>query len=352
MEYRVNKKELPWIHIARVLACAMVVFLHALPPADFYRLEGADWAYRHLIVVATKPCVPLFLMISGYLILPYKPDDGFMAFYRKRIPRVLFPLLVWSAVYAVLPYMLEQQGGKDTIEELLLSPVKVPQMIGGIMWYLFILIGIYLTIPFLSERVYADKRLCRLYLIIWLATSALFILKARIPDGLLGHHRYEHGFDLTLYFSGYLGFLLLGYYIKKWAASDLLLRRVTFGGNKWLMWLMVALLVAVCCKVDALRKSFLASGSVALSFYVFMLLKDVRADRFPRFYAVLKSLSTWSFGIYLCHMVIHRSLTIRIYEVAGTAFCWQMVCQVTTFVLAAGLAGLLSRLPFKRYIVG
>ena len=38
-------------------------------------------------------------------IVPNAHQD-LLAFYKKRIPRVLYPLLVWGVVYAVLPYTL------------------------------------------------------------------------------------------------------------------------------------------------------------------------------------------------------------------------------------------------------
>lgn len=54
-----------------------------------------------------------------------------------------------------------------TFRELLLSPIKAPERIGGVLWYLFILIGIYLIIPFFSEKIYENKLFLKVYLVFW-----------------------------------------------------------------------------------------------------------------------------------------------------------------------------------------
>jgi surface polysaccharide O-acyltransferase-like enzyme len=49
-----------------------------------------------------RACVPLFVMISGYLLLPIKEAPE--VFYKKRFTRLLFPFLIWSVMYCIVPY--------------------------------------------------------------------------------------------------------------------------------------------------------------------------------------------------------------------------------------------------------
>ena len=210
-----ERKEIPWIHLLRVIACMMVVCLHTLPPPDEFLCDGLDGKYRYVMSLLTKPCVPLFFMITGYLILPYK-EQNFSLFYKKRIPRVLFPLLFWGVVYSVLPFLLGMYDLEEMFWELLLSPIKSPGAIGGILWYLHMLIGIYLIIPFISPAIYDNHKLMRLYLIIWVFSSILVIISRKFPDLtlMLGNNPYQQNFDMTVYFAGYLGYLLLGVSVK------------------------------------------------------------------------------------------------------------------------------------------
>lgn len=164
---RLMKQEIPWIHLVRVLACIMVVCLHVCSAANSYPKDNFDAAFLNSIYYATKPCVPLFFIVTGYLILPYKSGDNIMSFYKKRISRIFFPLITWGIIYSILPFFLGLNNIHDTIKELVLSPIKAPDQVGGILWYLFILIGIYLVIPFFSERIYDNKTFLRIYLLIW-----------------------------------------------------------------------------------------------------------------------------------------------------------------------------------------
>lgn len=208
-----QRKNIPWIHVVRLLACIMVICTHTMYTASFYPVD--DFFTRKfdgLVYLATRPCVNLFFMITGFLILPYKEDAGVMDFYRKRIPRVLFPLLVWGVVYAWLPFFLGEKSLTDSFVAFVLSPI---QQTDGILWYLFMLIGVYLAIPFLNAKIFTDDKYLRLYLWLWIASSVTLLVRKLIPYSL-GVNPCEHSFDMLFAFAGYLGFLLSGYAVKKY----------------------------------------------------------------------------------------------------------------------------------------
>lgn len=205
-----NRQDILWIHIIRVLACLQVCMLHSLPSINF-ELSEFDEKFRWSIILFTRTCVPLFFMITGYLILPIQ--SYLLVFYKKRIPKVLFPLIVWGAVYAVLPCLLDIYDSRTMIRELFLSPIKAPQEIGGILWYLFILIGIYLFLPYLNRSIYSDNKMLNLWLVLWLVSGCFVIIHDYVPN-TLGENGFLHSFNALLYFSGYMGYLILGYAVK------------------------------------------------------------------------------------------------------------------------------------------
>lgn len=205
-----TKADILWIHILRVVACAMVVLLHTQPVVS--ECVGFDKEFYKLIVLFTRPCVPIFFMITGFLILPYKDDNCFI-FYKKRIPKILFPLLIWGCIYAIAPMIAGLYDIKTMSIELLLSPIKAPGEMGGILWYLFVLLGIYVFIPFLTCNIYENKRMMLTYLMLWIMSSIVVFVSEKFPL-VLGNNPYMPGVNMTIYFSGYLGFLLLGYTIK------------------------------------------------------------------------------------------------------------------------------------------
>lgn len=336
-----NKDEITWIHIARVVACLMVVGLHSLPPLQEYVVSGSNLSFWKLVVVITKPCVPLFFMITGYLILPYTNGDDIASFYRKRIPRVLYPLLIWGVVYAILPWLLGLYDAHAMIHALILSPVQAPGKIGGILWYLFILIGIYLIIPFLSSRIYSNEKVLKVYLLLFVVSTFVVVASEHFHE-LLGQNNL-HTFNLTLYFSGYLGYCLLGYYFKRNGGP-----RVGVGG----VFVCLLILVVFSYYVPVSTVRFLSVGTLLMTLCCFLLLSRVRISASGILYHIIKDISASSFGIYLCQMVVFRSLTIRIYEEYGTFWYVQIMVMLLTFIGAYIITKIISNLPIKKYIIG
>ena len=346
-----ERKEIPWIHVVRVLACVLVVCLHVSTAAGDYPLTHIDTTFKHLVYLLTKPCVPLFLIVTGFLILPYRNGDDFMSFYRKRIPRVWFPLIVWSVVYAVLPFALGMVGWQTMVKEVLLCPIKQPDFFGGILWYLYILIGIYLFIPFLTERIYGSRRHLRVYLLVWLVSALAMVVKAHVPN-VFGENHWVHVFDMFLYFSGYLGFLLFGYAVRTYGAPRVILGRIALGGGKIEYLILAFLTWLVSYKYGIFVQSFLSIGSIAVTASVFLLLRNMHVNTNGWAYRLLKQVSALSFGIYLCHMFVLKVFTQRIFTLLSAAWYWQLLAMVFTFAGAYMMSWLLSKLPFKKYIIG
>ena len=106
MELQKNPQHIVWLDVVRFVAMFTVVCCHCTDPFNFYpgtapnideiKLWGA--IYGALL----RPCVPLFVMITGALLLPVRGEVS--VFYKKRIPRVLWPFLIWSVIYNLFPW--------------------------------------------------------------------------------------------------------------------------------------------------------------------------------------------------------------------------------------------------------
>ena len=84
------KPHVVWLDVVRLVAMFTVVCCHCTDPFNFYPGTAPDiedikfWGAAY--GAAPRPCVPLFVMITGALLLPVKGDVS--VFYKKRIPRV------------------------------------------------------------------------------------------------------------------------------------------------------------------------------------------------------------------------------------------------------------------------
>lgn len=92
-----QKTHIVWLDVVRLVAMFTVVCCHSADPFNFYpgeppaNIAEIKWwgaVYGSLL----RPCVPLFVMITGALLLPVKGEVA--PFYRKRIGRVFWPFLI------------------------------------------------------------------------------------------------------------------------------------------------------------------------------------------------------------------------------------------------------------------
>ncbi|MFR4235307.1 MAG: acyltransferase [Alistipes onderdonkii] len=152
------RERIGWVDLLRVTACFLVVFSHCCDPFvgqfDNDRAAFLTGAFSGSFV---RCCVPLFVMMTGVLLLPVK--TGLAGFYRKRIGRILAALVFWSVVLPLLYYVYLNYVTASQ------SPAIDPENFTGAprctnsghsysisrstlrRWYLYMLAGLYLIMP-------------------------------------------------------------------------------------------------------------------------------------------------------------------------------------------------------------
>ena len=102
-----KNQHIVWLDVVRFIAMFTVVCCHCTDPFNFYPGTAPNigeiklWGAIYGSVL--RPCVPLFVMITGALLLPVRGDTS--TFYKKRIPRVFYPFLIWSVLYNLFPWI-------------------------------------------------------------------------------------------------------------------------------------------------------------------------------------------------------------------------------------------------------
>ena len=87
-----TKEHLGWIDLLRVLACFLVVLSHCCDPfVAQFDADRSAFLTGMFTGSTVRCCVPLFVMMTGVLLLPVQ--TGMSAFYRKRIGRIALPLV-------------------------------------------------------------------------------------------------------------------------------------------------------------------------------------------------------------------------------------------------------------------
>ena len=134
----------------RVLACFLVILYHVPQCCQYDEFTFNDIISRFINILfffIGRIAVPLFFIISGYLLFPTKQQLSF--FIKKRIQRVIYPTIFWLIFF--------QFVGKSINPEIYLPFISKSQHL----WYMFSIIGIYLIIPVISswyiKARYTDK---------------------------------------------------------------------------------------------------------------------------------------------------------------------------------------------------
>ncbi|WP_312235073.1 acyltransferase [Pseudescherichia sp.] len=280
-------------NLTRAIAIALVVMLHM--SANSFASYGENWWISLTYDSLTRACVPLFFMLSGALLL--QKIEPAAIFYRKRVAKILIPLIFWSYVY--LLYRKYYVGES----ELSLSPLML--LNGPVyyhLWFLYSIIAVYLFIPMLRfYAINATNSVKLLVLALWFVSQSIQPFAA-----ILGWNLYT-GIDLG-FVSRFFGFVLLGEYL---ASNRYMLNKATL-----LTIFTVSTLLTLIFTYHSSSQSgaanevwfqyhspFVITAAIAL----FLLCMNAKTQ-LP---ALFEPVSTYSFGIYFVHIIIMQQLSVR-----------------------------------------
>jgi surface polysaccharide O-acyltransferase-like enzyme len=145
------KERVDYYDILRGVAIMAVIAIHTT--GNMKHLDDTSKMSFHLAVIWRQVvgfAVPLFLAVSGYF-LSQKPADNwsrYLNFLFKQVPRVYFPMLIWSIPFLLLALYFNNNVSHSIILFL----------VGGFSIYYFIalIIQYYILLPYLQRM--ANKR--------------------------------------------------------------------------------------------------------------------------------------------------------------------------------------------------
>ena len=154
-------KRIEFIDWIRVVACLMVMFVHA--SENFYGADSSGLAGNVSMLAnesnrfwvafydgfVARTAVPLFMIVSAFLLVPLKPGQTMGSFYKRRFGRILPPFVTFLLLYTFLPLLWGGMTWEQSLADLKLLPFNVPSMAGHL-WFMYPLISLYLIIPVVS----------------------------------------------------------------------------------------------------------------------------------------------------------------------------------------------------------
>lgn len=142
-----SNNRLEYFDVLKGVAIIMVVGIHTMPHIDGYFASFGN-AFASLLRMAMNCAVPLFLAISGWMLAnkPVGSKQEILDFYKKRLPRVYIPLLVWGSGWLILSLLKT-----PTSDNALFGIIYL--LTGGFSVYYFValIMQCYLITPLLSR---------------------------------------------------------------------------------------------------------------------------------------------------------------------------------------------------------
>ena len=193
-----------WLDAARVAAIVAVVLLHVSASVVTQAPLGSTvWWVGNGYDALVRWCVPVFVMVSGALLLDARKTESLATFYRKRAARIALPLLFWSVVYVLWNYRhaWDQLRPADVLHSVARGWPHYH------LWFLYMLLCLYLFTPFLRIVAWHTSRRD-----LWWLVGALFVLA-----GVNEWHRVATSGGAGLFinrFLSYLPYFFCGYLLR------------------------------------------------------------------------------------------------------------------------------------------
>ena len=337
-----------WIDAARVVAILAVISIHVVAPLLSSRAIPLNWWVGNVVDSAARWSVPLFVMISGALLMHSDLIDDPAAFYRRRLARILPPLIGWTAIYLFVGHQLS--NNPSTLKGAVLLVLAGRPYFH--LYFLYLIVGMYVVAPFLRPLVrLPDRRI--------LGTAAVIFLGLAMTDDLILVWGGSGGVNAATQFVPFVGYFLAGAWLVEIPPTR---RRV-----------IVSAVVAASAIVLTMIGTKLLTETVAsghsLYLYGYLSITTVPAtialfglflwgsaswsrlaERVPN--GSLSTVAAMTLGIYVIHPLVMNRLGVL--GLGGRAFFTPLAVPATvlvTFIVSLLIVLVLRQVPGVRRLV-
>lgn len=338
-----RKREV-FLDYLRVAATCAVVLLHTVMGVMGTTDLSAYPLERKVFLAAMDLicwCVPVFLMISGYLFLNPERELSFKTMLTRYCRRILLALFVFGVPYACLELMAVEKTFRPGM--LLQGVVMVLRgQSWSHMWYLYLILLLYLLTPAMRWLLVRTPRAVVYALLGVLAVgSSLLPFLGKLTGRTLSVTLAEDSIYFFYYICGYL-----------FATSK------KTAGARFLPWAAAALMLAMAASRlfggYTLQMAYNYPFTLILALLIFSAGKGREAEWQKKNTGCITALSGLSFGVYLIHPVF-LNVCYKFLGITPLSFCiWVSLPAFFAGTLLLSVLGseLLGRIPpLKRYVL-
>ena len=361
-------KRIVFLDYVRVFACFLVMIVHA--SENFYGAAGstdmagpqsylpseADRLWVAVYDGFSRMAVPLFMIVSAFLLAPMKAGLTSWQFYRQRCIRILPPFFIFMILYSTLPLLWGQIDAETSLKDISRIFLNFPSQAGHL-WFMYPLISLYLFIPVISPWLNkATAKEERFFIGLFLLSTCMPYLNRCF--GEVWGQCFWNEYHILWYFSGYLGYLVLAHYIHvhlTWNRS----KRLVIGIASMVVG---ALLTIYSFYVQAIPGvtlvtpeieigwAFCTINCVLLTAGTFLAFTCIGNSKSPR---LITEMSKLSYGMYLMHIFwLGLWVTVFKHDLALPTVAAIPCIAVSTFICCYVATKIISLIPGSKWIIG
>ena len=329
----------------RVLSIFVVVGIHVVSKIiNSTTPDDWIWHFANVFDAGLRWCVPIFFMLSGALLLTRGKEESVGEFLRKRLSKVVIPLIFWSFIYTL--YNIYELGESYTAYEILVQ--FLTDDIYYHLWFLYIITGLYIMAPFLKLLVlHMDKKTFQAFLLFWILFSSFLPFLPKFFD-------FEIALNAGL-FQPYIGYFLLGAYLvlypvpKKYLMPLGVLAAMSYFVTLWgTYYLNMGMPVG---EFDDFFYEHYRPNTLLITLFIFIGFQHMEKKIKPN--ALITRISTATFGIYVIHPLIQIYLNkfFGLNETTFNPIVSVPLVWVLIFTISFAIILLMQKLPVVNRLV-
>lgn len=346
------------VDFIRAYSMVLVLLLHS--SNEYYKCVmetpiDSEWSwwvatfYKSL----SLPCVPLFVILSGSLLLQNsKVNEPIKLFFRKRFSRIVPAFIFWSFIYLAWAFFTSK------------APITIENIFNGLMysfftgayyhfWFIYMIIGLYMLTPILRVLVASNnQKILEYTLILWFINVSIFPL----IEFITGYSLHDSLFVLC----GFVGYYILGVYLRGVSPNRLMLYGLyaislmsTIVGT-WILTFYYPIEGYTYLFFD-----YLSMNVVVESTTLFIILSKLTSfkSRLSRVYPVIRLIGGNTLPIYFLHVIVMETiqrgyLGVKISITEINPLLGIPLVAATTILATLGIILILKRIPFIRNLIG
>lgn len=298
-----EEKKIIYLESLRFAACFFVVVRH-VASNDWYGGVGTfAWGVMTAYIGISTFAVPVFFMISGALFLNPNKDFSIKKLFLNNVLKCFLFLIFWGFVYQL--YSTYTENGFLTRTDMLVAVRNVMKADTQIhLWFVYAIIGLYLTAPLLRVTVQKlSESDWKYFLLVFFVFSGIACFFSNFDFPFAKNLcRWLDKFSVSS-FVGYSGYFLLGYYLSvieiKKSRRNVLYVLGIFG-----LCLSVALTFLQSYAKKVPFAGFFENCSFLIVLYSVSVFVFFRYALNRKTCAFVRSGANSSFGIYGIHMLV------------------------------------------------